>query len=105
MTLTPGRYWLAFSNQSASQNGSIVFAHSILQQQASNQLAYRAFGAVSAASNASVWGANDGIGTYSAQTAVFPDTIPLTASAIKMPPVVTFPRFNFSGIGTSTNIL
>jgi hypothetical protein len=105
MTLTPGRYWLGMSGQSASQGASLIFSHSILQQQLSNNLAYRALGLVSAASNASVWGASDGVGTYSAQTAAFPDTIPLTASAIKMGPIVTFPYFNISGISTSNVIL
>lgn len=105
MTLTPGRYWLAFSNQSASQGNSIVLGHSVVQVQVSNNLAYRVLGAVSAASNASVFDASNAAGTYSAQTAAFPNTIPLSNSAIRVALVGTFPFFNISGIATSSNIL
>jgi hypothetical protein len=105
LTMTPGRYWLAFSNQTASQNASFIVNQSIVQIQISNNLAFRVFNAVSAASNASVFDISNGAGTYSAQTAAFPDTIGLTASAIRVPPVVTFPYFNISGIQTATNIL
>lgn len=105
MTLRPGRSWLAVSVQSASAGGSLVLGHSVLQHQFSNNIAYRAFGADSAASNASFYGASDGLGIYSAQTAAFPNSVPLTSDSIRGAPVMTLPYFNFSGIGTSTNIL
>lgn len=105
LVLNPGRYWLAFSNQSASQGASMVLAHSILQNQYSNNIAYRPFGAVSAASNASFYGASEGLGIYSAQTAAFPASIPLSSDSIRGAPVMTIPYFNISGWGTSTNLL
>jgi hypothetical protein len=105
LTLKPGRSWLGLSVQSGSQGGSFVLGHSVLQLQFSNNIAYRALGAVSAGSNASFFGASDGLGIYSAQTAAWPATIPLTSDSIRGAPIVTLPYFNFSGIGTSTNIL
>lgn len=105
LTLRPGRSWLAVSVQSASQGGSLVLGHSVLQHHFSNNIAYRAFGAASAASNASFYGASNGLGVYSAQTAAFPNSVPLTSDTIRGAPVMTLPYFNFSGIGTSSNIL
>lgn len=105
LTLLPGRSWLGVSMQSSAQGASLAFAHSMLQLQYSNNIAYRVFGQVSAASNASFYGASDGMGNYSAQTAAWPASIPLTSDSIRGAPVMTLPYFNFSGIGTSTNIL
>lgn len=105
LTLSPGRYWLGMSNQSASQGNSFVLGHSILQAQFSNLIAYRVYGSNSAASNASFFGVSEGLGVYSAQSAAFPDTIPLTSDSIRGAPIMTLPYFNISGIGTGTGIL
>lgn len=105
LTLTPGRYWLGASVQSASQGASIVLAHTVMQYHYSNNLAFRPFGAVSTASNASFYAASDGLGIYSAQSAAWPASIPLTTDAIRISTVATAPYFNISGIGTNTNLL
>ena len=76
-----------------------------MQVQVSNNIAFRAFGAVSAASNASFFQATQGIGIFSVASAGFPNTIPLTTDSIRAALIVTLPYFNFSGIGTSSNIL
>lgn len=105
VTLMPGRSWLGVSFQSASQGASFILGQSVLQNQYSNNLAYRVFNQNSAASNASFYNASDGMGIYSAQTAAFPNSIPLTSDSIRGAPVMTLPYFNFSGIGTAANIL
>lgn len=105
LTLTPNRYWMGFSVQSSSQGASFILGHSVLQNQYSNNLAYRVIGAVSAASNASVYHVTAGLGTYSATTAAFPVSIALTNSDIRGANVQTIPYFNFSGVSTSSNIL
>lgn len=105
MTLAPGRSWMGISIQSASQGASLIFGHSILQHQYSNNLAYRVLGAVSAASNASFYNVSEGLGIYSAQSAAFPNSIPLTSDSIRGANVQTIPYFNFSGVGTAAGIL
>jgi hypothetical protein len=105
LTLSPGRYWLGASLQSNSGGASLVLAHNILQYQYSNYLAFRPIGVVSAASNANMYGASDGWGIYSAQSAAWPNSIPLTSDSIRLSNIVTAPYFNISGIGTSPNIL
>jgi hypothetical protein len=103
--LTPGRYWLGYSVQSSSQGASLIFGHSVMQAQFSNQLAFQPFNVVSAASNASFWDASNGFGIYSAQSAAWPNSIPLTSDSIRAALVNTVPIFNFSGISQSSNIL
>jgi hypothetical protein len=105
LTLQPGRYWLGFSNQSASQGASWIMQASVMQYQYSNQLAFRQFVQVSAASNASFYDASNGFGIYSAQSAGWPNSIPLTSDSIRAALIGTAPYFNISGIGTSTGIL
>lgn len=103
-TLTPGRYWLGVSVQTATQNTSFGWSVSVGQVLLSNYIAYRPFGTSSAASNASFYGALPGAGTYSAQSAGWPVSIPLTTADIRGIPNQAIPYFNFSGIGTSTNM-
>jgi hypothetical protein len=106
LSLTPGRYWLGVSQQSTNNAAaSFSMAASYLQSTMSNFIAWRAFGANSAASDASVYGISAGLGTYSAQSAAWPNSIALSNSDIKMPPSMTFPYFNISGISTATNVL
>jgi len=77
----------------------------VMQYQYSNNIAFRPFGAVSTASNASFYAASDGLGVYSAQSAAWPNSIPLTSDSIRASTMATAPYFNISGIGTSTNLL
>jgi hypothetical protein len=104
-TLTPGKYWLGYSVQSSSQGASFILNHTVFQVQFSNQIAFRPFNVVSAASNASYWGISNGAGIYSAQSAAWPVSIALTTDVIRAALVNTFPVFNFSGIGQSSNII
>jgi len=103
MTLTPGRYWMGVSQQTTNNaSASFKVDLTVLQQTMSNQIAFRPFGTSSAASNASVYGVFDGNGTYSAQSAAWPNSIGLSNSDIKMPVSMTYPYFNFSGISAGT---
>lgn len=105
-TIAPGRYWMGLSVQTTNNaSASFKMDVSVLQQTFSNLLAYRPFGTSSAASNASVWGALPGAGTYSAQSAAWPNSIGLTASDIRMAVSITAPYFNFSGISTALTFL
>lgn len=106
LTMTPGRYWLGLSQQSTNNAAaSWSVGASYLQQTVSNWIAYRPFGTSSAASNASVYGVLDGLGTYSAQSAGWPVSIGLSNSDIRGGVSNTIPIFNFSGISTSSNLL
>lgn len=106
LTLTPGRYWLGFSNQSQSSNGSGVLGQTVLQQHAvTNQIAFRQFATSSAASNAGFYGAYPGLGTYSAVSAAWPNSIPISSDSIRNALVATIPYFNISGYSTSAGIL
>lgn len=105
LTLTPGRYFLGVSNQTASQGASAILGMSVMQQVMSNYLAYRPFNVNSAASNASFYAPLAGLGSYSAQTAAWPATVALTTDAIRAAPAAVVPYFNISGISYSTNII
>jgi hypothetical protein len=106
VTMTPGRYWLGYSVQSTTANQTNMSAQaSILYSSWGAQSVYRPFGIGSTNSSASLWGVSAGLGTYSAQSAAWPVSIALTNSDIRMPPNNSMAYFNFSGIGTSTNIL
>jgi len=103
--LTPGRYWMAVAQSTASSNAIGVIQQSVLQQTNGANIAYRPFGTSSAASNASVFPTWPGDGTYSATSGAFPATIALSVSDIRGSPVITIPYFNFSGYTTGTNLL
>lgn len=106
LTLTPGRYWLGLSNQTTTVNtNGFALSASVLQQTNATVIAYRPFGTSSAASDASFYGAIMGQGTYSAQSAAWPNSIPLTSDSIRQPLTVVYPYANISGIGTNTNLL
>ncbi len=107
LSLTPGRYWFGFSQQSTANNGaSYAIKASVMQQTLSNQLAFMVFGTSSAASNASFYALSQGVGTYSAQSAAWPASIALTTNAILAGvAAVQLPFFNLSGFTTSTNYL
>lgn len=103
--LQPQRYWLAVANSTASANATCVLGASVLQQSQSNNIAWMPFGTSSAASNAGVSGAAfPGAGTYSAVSAAFPATVPLTSDSIRGPSVV-FPFFNLSAATTAVNTI
>lgn len=103
LTLTPGRYWFGFSNQTASQGASFVLAMSVGQIVLSNYNAYRPVGTSSAAFNASFFLPLIGAGVYSAQTAGWPNTIALTTGDLRAAPGI--PLFNFSGITYNTSLV
>lgn len=105
LTLTPGRYWLAFAQSTASANATLVLGASIAQQTLANHVAYQPMGTASSASNASTPNLMAGMGTYSATSGAFPTTINLNASVILGAPSMTLPFFNFSGYPTGTAFL
>ena len=100
-TLTQGRYWLAVANSSASANAIGVLGGNVLMQTA-NDPVFVAPGTSSIASNANrAFGpAYPGGGTYSAVSAAFPASVPLTSDSIRAGGVITIPYFNFSGYTT-----
>jgi hypothetical protein len=102
-TITPGRYWLALANSSASANASVGVHASVLQVTKGGFINYQHFGTSSSASNASFYGANAGAGTYSVTSGAFPATVNLS-SQIRNPVTVTYPYFNFSAYTTATNV-
>lgn len=106
LTLTPGRYWIGISHQTTNNAAaSFKVDATVMQQSVTNQIAFRPMGTSSAASNASVFGIIPAVGTYSAQSAGWPNTIPLTASDIRMALTATLPYFNFSGFNADTSML
>ena len=101
-TLTQGRYWLAVANSSASANVVGVLGGNVLMQTVANVL-FAPVGTSSQASNANnAWSpAYPGGGTYSAVSAAFPASVPLTSDSIRGGGTLTFPFFNFSAYTTS----
>ena len=62
-------------------------------------------GQASAASNAAFFGPIQGLGIYSAQSAVFPGTIVLNSNTISYGTAATHVLFNFSGYTTNATML
>jgi hypothetical protein len=107
-TLAPGRYWMAVGNSLTSQNATCGINISVGQQTlaTANNIAYQRVGTSSSASNLSYnVGMYVGGGTYSAVSAAFPDSIPLTSDSIRVGASFVFPYFNFSGLNTANSIL
>ena len=105
LTLSPGRYVLAFAQSATSANASFVVNASWMQNTYSNQIAFAPFGTNSVASNASWANFNDNLGTYSATSGAFPASVAITGSLILGSPIMTAPMFNFSGYATNLSEL
>jgi hypothetical protein len=105
-TMTPGRYWMAIAQSSTSANAQGFINCSILQLTSlQTHIAYRNWGTSSAASNASFWGPQVALGTYSATSGAFPANVPINSDTIRYPLSATLPYFNFSGYTTATNVM
>jgi hypothetical protein len=102
--LSPGRYWMGFSVQTVTGN-AMTNNLSVYHTAANLQPAIVAWGVNSSASNASNWRPLQGHGSYSAQSAVWPATIPFTTDAIRHGVSQTMVHFNFLGYATSTNLM
>jgi hypothetical protein len=107
-TLAPGRYWMAVGNSLTNQDTNCGINASIGQQTiaTANNIAYQRVGTSSSASNLSYnVGMYNGGGTYSAVSAAFPASIPITSDSIRVGASFVFPYFNFSGLDTASSIL
>lgn len=105
-TMSPGRYWLAVANSTTSSNAGVCIVNcSVLQQTNNVAFAYKPFGTSSVASNIGYGLPAGAVGTYSAVSAAFPATVPLTTDHIKGAGTVVMPYFNFSGATTSVNTI
>jgi hypothetical protein len=106
LVLSPGRFWYAFAQSSATgATADFALKCSYLQETASNQINYQPFGGASSASNASYPQIAEGFGTYSATTGAFPATIALTGGVILGAPIGTYPFFNISAFTTNASDL
>jgi hypothetical protein len=104
-TLTPGRYWLAFAQSTATSNlTGNSFNLSVLNY-TQGMINFRPFGTSSAASNASFWPLIEGLGTYSVTSGAFPGTVPINSDSIRGAISQTRPFFNFSGATTGLTML
>lgn len=101
-TLTPGRYWLAFGNATTAGN-AMTNGLSVQITSVGLQPEIRPFGQASAATNASVFRAMSGWGSYSATTTAYPSLIALSTNAIRHGVAMTQIHFDILGIATSTN--
>jgi hypothetical protein len=107
-SLSPGRYWIAMANSRASVHASQNIALSVGQFAAGGiaQIAYAPVGTSSVASNASrnlaFW---PGAWTYSATSAAFPGTVPISSDSIRAGLTLTLPGFNFSGYATGKSLI
>jgi len=98
LTLTPGRYWLGVSVQTVSSSAAVLTnGLSVFQTSVGVQPDIRPFGVNSAATNASVYRLLQGWGSYSAQSAAWPDSIALTTDAIRAPVAQTLVHFHIAG--------
>lgn len=101
-TLTPGRYWLAFGNATTAGN-AMTNGLSVQITSVGLQPEIRPLGQASAATNASVFRALPGWGSYSATTAAFPSLIALSTDNIRRGVAMTQIHFDILGFSTSTN--
>lgn len=108
-TLTPGRYWMAVGAQSTGSSNAarMGFNASVGMQTVGGvaQIGYVPVGTSSSASDISLGRIWQGAGTYSAQSAAFPGSVPLTSDSIRAGLTLSLPCFNFSGYGTASSIL
>lgn len=101
-TLTPGRYWLAFGNATTAGN-AMTNGLSVQITSVGVQPEIRPLGQASAATNASVFRAMTGWGSYSATTAAYPALVALSTDNIRHGVAMTQIHFDILGIATSTN--
>lgn len=105
VTMTPGRYYLGMSVQTVTGN-ALTNNLSVMATSVGIQPAVYQLGSASSASNASVFGPQQGWGFYSAQTGGFPNTIPFTTDAIRRAAAAqTLVPFDILGYATSSNII
>lgn len=105
-TLTPGRYWLALINSTTTANlNNLNFSVSVFHTSIAGVADVRPFGVSSAASNASVFRAVQGWGSYSTTTGAFPASVALSTDNIRAAAAQTLNQFNISGLSQSSNIL
>jgi hypothetical protein len=102
--LTPGRYWLAVAVSTVTGNGMTNGLSVQMTSVGVVGAAYH-FGSASAATNASVYRAQQGWGSYSATSAAFPNSVAYSTDAIRHPVAMTAVHFDIRGFGTSTNQL
>lgn len=102
--LTPGRYWLGFSNRTTAGN-AMTNNISVQITSVGVQPEIRIFGQASSATNASVFRALQGWGSYSATSTAWPATIALSTDNIRAAVGQTLVHFDIVGYGTSTNII
>ena len=102
--MTPGRYWLAVAVSTVAGN---AMTNNLSVQMTSIGVVGAAyhFGTASAATNASVFRAQQGWGSYSATSNAFPNSIAYSTDAIRHPVAMTAIHFDIRGFGTSTNQL
>jgi hypothetical protein len=101
LLLTPGRYYLAVANTSASANAQGVLSVSMLVQTHQTNMAYQPFGTSSSASNAALHIPFQGAGTRGA----WANSVALTGGGINGMIALTIPFANFSGYTVGTAYL
>lgn len=103
-TLTPGRYWLGMSVQTVAGN-AMTNNLSVAHTSVGVQPHINAMGTSSGASNASVFRMMQGLGSYSAQSGAWPNTIAYTTDAIRAPVAQSLIHFQIVGASYTTNYL
>ena len=103
-TLAPGRYWvgLVVSTEAAGGMGASASVHFVAVNGVPE---VRPFGTSSAATNASVFRALQGWGSYSATSGGFPDTIALTTDNIRAAVNQTLIHFDINAQPYTTNFI
>lgn len=104
LTMTPGRYYLGVI---VSRTATSAFANSLSMHITSVgvQPEVRGLGYASAATNASVFRGLQGLGSYSATTNAFPNSIALSTDNIRAGVNQTLIHFDIKGYGYSSNVL
>jgi hypothetical protein len=103
-TLSPGPYWLALAVSTISGN-AMTNGLSVQITSVGLQPDVRPIGQASAATNASVFRAIQGWGSYSATSNAFPATVALTTDNIRAAVNQTLIHFDLIGYSTSTNVI
>lgn len=103
-TLTPGRYWVGVSVQTVTGN-ALTNNLSVFQTSVGVQPDIAFMGFSSRATNASVFRVMQGFGSYSAQSAAWPNSIAYTTDNIRAAVAQTLIPFQMLGVSMSSNYL
>lgn len=103
-TLTPGRYWVGMSVQTVAGN-AMTNNLSVMITSVGVQPDIRYMGVASAATNASVFRMMQGLGSYSAQSAAWPNSIAYTTDNIRAAVNQTLVHFQIVGASFASTYL